>query len=57
MKTGKPDPEQHKSFVETARALECDEDEAAFDEKLRRIATARPKHKSNRPKREKPHNR
>ena len=32
------DPEQSKRFIETARALECDEDEAAFDEKLKRIA-------------------
>jgi hypothetical protein len=28
--------EQHARFIETARALGCDEDEAAFDEKLRR---------------------
>src|SRR5947208_3556573 len=27
-------PEQSRRFIETARALECDEDEAAFDEKL-----------------------
>ena len=26
---------QHSRFLETARALECDEDEAAFDEKLK----------------------
>lgn len=39
------DPEQAKRFIETARALECDEDEAAFDEKLKRIATAKPKPK------------
>ncbi len=37
------DPEQSKRFIETARELGCDEDEAAFDEKLRRIATAKPK--------------
>jgi hypothetical protein len=30
------------SEVETARQLECDEDEAAFDEKLRRIASVKP---------------
>ena len=33
----KSDPEQSKRFIETARTLECDEDEAAFDEKLKRI--------------------
>lgn len=35
-------PSQHDRFVETARALGCDEDEAAFDEKLKMIA----RHKS-----------
>src|SRR5271166_3866053 len=34
---------QRKRFIETARELGCDEDEAAFDEKLRKIATAKPK--------------
>ena len=33
--------DQHARFLETARALGCDEDEAAFDEKLKGIA--RPK--------------
>lgn len=28
---------QHKRFLETARALGCDEDEAAFDEKLKAV--------------------
>ena len=28
---------QHARFLETARALGCDEDEAAFDEKLKGI--------------------
>ena len=32
---------QHERFVETARVLGCDEDEAAFDVKLRVLA--RPK--------------
>jgi hypothetical protein len=40
-------PESHtsqgKRFIETARELGCDEDEAAFDEKLKRIATVKPK--------------
>jgi hypothetical protein len=37
---------QHERFIETARELGCDEDEAAeagFREKLKRIATAKPK--------------
>jgi hypothetical protein len=40
--------EQSKRFIETARELGCDEDEAAFDEKLKRIATAKPMPKSKR---------
>ncbi len=28
---------QHARFVETARAIGCDEDEAAFDEKLKAV--------------------
>lgn len=35
--------EQHARFLETARALGCDEDEAAFDEKLRAMVPAKPK--------------
>ena len=42
----KPDPDQSKRFIETARELGCDEDEAAFEEKLRRIATVKPKHET-----------
>jgi hypothetical protein len=41
------DPEakakQHAKFVETARALGCDEDEAAFDENLKKLVPPRPK--------------
>jgi hypothetical protein len=33
---------QHERFVETARALGCDEDKERFEEKLRRIAKAKP---------------
>jgi hypothetical protein len=36
------DQQQHRRFVETARALECDEDKGRFEEKLKRIATAKP---------------
>ena len=40
-----PANSQRERFIETARELGCDEDEAAFDEKLKRIATAKPKPK------------
>ncbi len=33
---------QLEKFKEAARELECDEDEAAFEEKLKRIAKADP---------------
>lgn len=33
--------DQSRRFIETARELGCDEDEAAFDEKLKRIAQAK----------------
>lgn len=29
--------DQHARFLQTARALACDEDEAAFDEKLKAV--------------------
>jgi hypothetical protein len=45
----KDDPDQLKRFIKTARDLECDEDEAAFDEKLRRIATVKPKPRAPKP--------
>ena len=35
-------------FKETAVALDCDEDEAAFDEKLKEIALVRQKPKAKR---------
>lgn len=34
---------QYARFLEAARALGCDEDEAAFDEKLKAIVPAKPK--------------
>jgi len=34
--------DQSRRFIETARELGCDEDEAAFEEKLKKIATAKP---------------
>lgn len=37
--------EQSDAFVEAARKLECDDDEAAFDERLKRIAKHKPKPK------------
>ena len=44
MKSGRTkttDSAQRKRFIETARALECDEDKGGFEEKLGRIAKAR----------------
>lgn len=35
--------EQLERFKEAARALGCDEDEAAFDDKLKAIARQKPK--------------
>jgi len=37
-----PQKEQIDRFRETARRLECDEDQERFEEKLGRIATQRP---------------
>jgi len=37
---------QRERFVQTAHEIGCDEDEAAFEENLKRIATARPVPKS-----------
>ena len=34
---------QIKKFKKAARELGCDEDEAAFEEKLKRLAKAKPK--------------
>ena len=33
---------QHREFVETARALECDESEERFDEALKKVAGHKP---------------
>jgi hypothetical protein len=41
--TEKSQQSQRDKFIETARALGCDEDEAAFDEKLKAIARQKPK--------------
>jgi hypothetical protein len=35
------DKPQHKRFIETARALECDEDKERFEAKMKRIAKAK----------------
>jgi len=36
-------PNQQQRFIETARALSCDENPVAFDEKLKVIARHKPK--------------
>ena len=40
---------QYDRFIETARALGCDEDEAAFDEKLKVIVRQKPKNERQPP--------
>jgi hypothetical protein len=42
-KNQKPINPQAKRFIETARALECDEDKERFEAKLKRIAKAKPR--------------
>jgi hypothetical protein len=34
--------DQHKRFIETARALQCDEDKGRFEAKMKRIAKVKP---------------
>ena len=49
----KPPPDktsQSERFIETARALGCDEDEAAFRDKLRVVARQKPEGKTKPPK-------
>lgn len=41
---------QHEKFVDKARELGCDEDEAAFEERLKRIVPKKPKQKEKAPK-------
>jgi hypothetical protein len=43
---------QHERFIETARAVGCDEDEAAFRDKLRLIARQKPKAEPKSPPRD-----
>lgn len=38
---------QSERFKEAARALECDDDEARFDAKLKKVAKQRPKEDSD----------
>jgi hypothetical protein len=38
----KPEPTQSDKFKDAARALECDEDEARWDDRLRKIAKQKP---------------
>ena len=44
--------DQHRRFIETARALECDEDKERFEEKLKRIAAVKPRPKPKNPAKE-----
>lgn len=45
-KNSKSDEEQSRSFIETARKLECDESEERFDEALKKVAKAPPHKKT-----------
>ena len=45
-----PDPAQRDRFIEAARELRCDEDEAAFKAKLAVIARQKPKDEPEPPK-------
>lgn len=40
MTDSKAESQQAHKFREIARELECDEDEAAFEDKVRKVATA-----------------
>lgn len=40
------DISQRQKFIEAARKAGCDEDEAAWEERLRKIAKAQPKHEA-----------
>ena len=40
MQTANPTKDQIDRFKEAARALECDDDDAHFDEKLKKVAKA-----------------
>ncbi len=44
--------DQRKRFIETARQLECDENKERFEEKLKRIATVKPKPKPKKSEKE-----
>lgn len=38
----KSDPDQSKRFIEAARELDCDEDEAALKARIKRLAESKP---------------
>ena len=43
MMVGKKDEAQRQKFIKKARELECDEDEAVFEETLKQVAKTKPK--------------
>ncbi len=45
---------QPQRFIEKARELGCDEDEAAFEERLRKIAKATPPSPKTKPRKQTP---
>jgi hypothetical protein len=44
---GEQPKSQAEKFADLARELECDDDEAAFDERLKKLATAPPAPKAD----------
>ena len=47
MKKTKAISPQSRKFIEAAHDLECDEDEAAFDAKIKTVASQKPKPKKD----------
>jgi hypothetical protein len=57
MSTAKPKTQhssQQKAFIEAARSLGCDDDEEAFDKRLKAVASAPPPTPAKKPKTKKP---
>ena len=44
-----PSPSQTDKFKEVARELECDDDQARFDERMRKLVKAKPAPKPEKP--------
>lgn len=51
--TGRNETRQVQGFIEKAKELGCDEDEAAFESRLRKIAQVAPPQPKSKPKKTK----